>query len=393
VTDRVRLVQVAGSAQWAGGEVFLKQMAERLDRARFDLRVICPEEGPLVEEMRRRDVPCAVVPLSPLGDPRPVRRLRERLADWRADIVQSHGARSNFYTRFAAAVLPHAAKLGLRLAALPNISTIHNALSDYPVFFLRKKLYAWMDALSAPRATRVVCVAEALRREFLARVPGITEKTSVIHNGVDLERFNPDAQDPRARRSLGVTQDVWTVGIVGRLTEQKGHAYLLQALDAAKKELPPFVLLIAGDGPLRPALEAKAKALGLGDACRFLGVRDDVPAVYSAADVVALPSLSEGFPYAALEAMAMGKPVVATRVNGVPELMMDGTNGLLVPPRDSGALARALARLGRDKDLAKRLGDSARAHVRNSFDAKDAVRKWENLYMDVMNDVRHRRLS
>lgn len=372
----LRVVHVAGSAQWAGGEVFLQQMAERLDRKRFEMRLVCPEEGPLSAEMSRRDIPCEVVPLHPLGNPRPIWKLRRLLNLWEADVVQSHGARSNFYARLAAG------------GRIPHISTVHNALGDYPVSPLRKGLYQALDAWSAARSRRIVCVADALRREFLERAPSLEGKTLVIHNGVDAAKYDPSRFDPEKTRAALQLKPVWTLGVIGRMTPQKGHIYLLEALRRAQAVLPTFQLLLAGDGPLRSWLEQKTVAYGLRPFCHFLGVRSDVPALLSVMDAVVLPSVSEGFPYVLLEALAMKRPVVASQVNGVSEIIPSSEEGYLVPPRQPEKLEEALRRLLQDPGEARRRAENGHRRVKDRFDVRKSVARWEALYLETASESR-----
>lgn len=366
----IRVVHVAGSAQWAGGETFLRQMAEKLDRTRFEMRVICPEEGPLRREMLLREVPCEVVSLAPLGAPRPAFALRKRLAEWEADVIQSHGARSNFYARLAS-------------GRIPLVSTIHNALSDYPVPLWRKSLYMLMDRVSVFRSNRVVCVSEALREEFLGRAPGLWDRTFVIHNGVDLARFNPALYNRNKIRAELKLHSLWTLGVVGRMTEQKGHVHLLRALAMVKRALPPFRLLLIGDGPLRGSLEREAAALGLGEVCRFLGVRRDIPELLAAIDVALLPSLTEGFPYALLESLAMGKPTLVTSIGGVAEAMPTGQEAFAVPPASPEKIAEAILTILWNPDEARERARKGRERVTKQYDAVRWIQAWQEFYLSL----------
>nr|MBI3614609.1 glycosyltransferase [Nitrospirota bacterium] len=177
-----------------------------------------------------------------------------------------------------------------------------------------------------------------------------------------------------------VPDDVPVIGILGRLTHQKGHVYLLRALPLLLAKFPSLRCLVVGDGELREELQGLAAALGLSEHCLFLGVRQDIPEVLAALDVLVLPSLSEGLPYAALEGMAMGKPIVATAVNGVPELIQDGANGRLIPREDSKALARAVEEVLADPSTGRALGQAARKTVEQEFSAERWVDQLESLY-------------
>lgn len=372
MNDIIRVVHVAGSAQWAGGEVFLQQMSEHLDRNRFEMSVVCPEEGPLRSELENRGIRSEVVSLSPLGSPIPVLQLRKVFKELKADIVQSHGARSNFYARLAAASLPH-------------ISTIHNSLDDYPVSMVKRVLYKTMDNLTAAKSSCLAFVADALRQDYLKRVPRLAEKMRVLHNGVDTQKFNPakyDSEKIRARMNL---KPVWTMGIIGRMTQQKGHIYLWEALRRSLSVLPSFQLLVVGDGPLRLLLEAKTTEYGLRSHCQFLGVRSDIAEILAALDVLVMPSVSEGFPYVLLEALAMKKIVVASDVNGVSEIMSTENEGYKIPARQPEKIEDALLQILRDPGGAAKRAENGYLRVKNHFDVKITIKRWEKLYTELMD--------
>ncbi len=370
----IHVLHVAGSAQWAGGERFLLQMTDRLDRRQFRLSIVLPEEGPLEEVLKKRDVPCAVVPMAPLGNLRPVSALRRIIDRWEPRLIQSHGARANFYARLSS---------GKR----PCISTIHKSLSDYPVSALRKWLYRTADRVTAPRSAAVVCVAECLREDFLKRCPGLWEKSHVIPNGVDLDRFSLRRQERETVRAELGLGDRWTLALVGRMVEQKGHAVLLEALKGLKNTLPPFRVLFAGDGPLKASLMERAHALGLSENIVFLGIRNDVPRVLSATDVLLLPSLSEGLPYVLLEALAMGKVVIASEVDGVKEVMPTGEEGYLVPPSSPDKLMEALLTAHWNKDDAQTRAETGRRRVQREYDLRKTLARWESLYRELSGDL------
>jgi glycosyltransferase involved in cell wall biosynthesis len=367
----IRVVHIAESAGWAGGEVYLRQVAHGLDRARFELAAILPEDGPLAERLRAGGVPTDVAPLAgSLVSPRLLRDLARRLAALRPDIVQSHGARTNVYARLAC-----------RLARVPHhVSTVHNSLYDYPVGAARRVAYLLADRATAPLSDVIVCVARSLARDLVERSHVPARRVLVIPNGVDLARFDPALPDGgRVRRELGLG-DGPVVGIVGRMTPQKSHGDFLAAFAVARERVPGARALVVGDGPLRPALEADARARGLGEAGVFAGVREDIPECLAAMTVVALSSVSEGFPFTVLEALAMARPLAATAVNGVVEIVEDGVNGLLVPPRRPDLLGAALATLLEDPTRAASLGNAGRKTVEARYGLATMIERLAAVY-------------
>jgi glycosyltransferase involved in cell wall biosynthesis len=352
----VVLAELAGSAGYGGGERYLELLFDRLDHARYRALLICPEPGPFVRRMKERGVETHLVHLAPLFNPIALWRLTRLLVRERVTILQTHGARANFYGRIAG-----------RLAGVPVIiSTVHNSLKDYEVRPLRRGLYTFLLRLTLPLVHQIICVSDANRRDLIEECPTATGKTHTVYNGVDPSAFPSQLDRQKVRQELGVTQGPVLV-MIARLTEQKGHRYLLQAFPDLLKTWPQLCCLFVGEGELHDALHRMAINLGVERACRFVGVREDIADILAAADVVVLPSLSEGFPFVLLEALAMGCPVVASRVNGVPELIEDHKTGLLVPARDPQALVAAIREVLNGPIAASKMGAEGRAVVQERF--------------------------
>jgi glycosyltransferase involved in cell wall biosynthesis len=231
---------------------------------------------------------------------------------------------------------------------------------------------------------RAIAVSHSTR-EFLVRdrfVPA--ERVRLIWNGAPLDEFAPAAPDAarRMRRELGLRENGLVVGAIGRLSEQKGHRFLI---DAAARALTrtPFQLLIVGDGDLMDSLKQRAEQAGIGDRCVFAGHRTDVPAVLAAIDVLCISSIYEGTPLTLFEAMAAGKAVVSTAVDGCREVIEHERNGLLVPSLDAEALAAALVRVLEDAELRRSLAEGA-LRASRKYDVRECVRQMEALYDEVL---------
>jgi glycosyltransferase involved in cell wall biosynthesis len=210
------------------------------------------------------------------------------------------------------------------------------------------------------RAERLIAISDHVRRSF-EQLGAPAEKLVTVHYG--LEAPSADLAPEAVRARLGVPPGAFVVGAVGRLVPQKGHAVLLDAL----ARVPAVWLVLVGEGELEPSLRARAAELGLSDRVRFLGWRADAPELIGGFDVFAHPSLWEGFGLVLLEAMARGVPVVASRVSAIPEIVVDGQTGRLVPPRDPIALAEALAELVADRPGAAALGQAGRRRLDQQF--------------------------
>jgi len=239
------------------------------------------------------------------------------------------------------------------------------------------------DRLVSRLVDRVIAVSEAARA-FLVDGKGYdARKIVVVPNGRDLSVYRPGVGGQAVRKEFGFDRATPLVGVVGRLEPQKGHTDLLHAWPSVLAEFPDARLLLVGEGSLRATLEHQARERGIAASVVFAGFRTDVPRVLDAVDVVALPSLYEGMPLTAIEASAMAKPVVATAVDGTPEVIRDGRTGRLVPPREPDALSRALRALLRDPAAAQRMGAAGRDFVLDRFDVKRQVEATARVYREV----------
>jgi len=260
---------------------------------------------------------------------------------------------------------------------VPMIATVHGK-HYYGDRWRRRMAYRFV----ARRALRMVAVAEDIRRFLIDRIGVPREKVRTVYNGIDIKTACSEEDGLRVRRELGIRETTPVLGTIANLYPVKGHTFLLKAAAEVAKAVPQAVWLLAGRGQLLGELQDEAHQLGIADRVRFLGFRDDPAALLQAMDVFILPSLSEGLPVAVLEAMAAGKPVVATDVGGNRELIVDGRMGFLVPPRDPGTLAARTITLLTDKSLADRYAAEGQARVREEFSLERMVSAYEKLYAE-----------
>jgi len=301
-------------------------------------------------------------------DPRILRDLVRVARERHARILHVHGYAAADYGRLAAR------RLGAALV-------LHEHFADP-----RMPAYqALADRLLAPLTDRAIAVSGSTR-DFLVRERHVpASRVRLIWNGAPLDEFAPVAPETAraARRSLGIAEDALVVGTIGRLSEQKGHRYLIEAAPALLGARASAHLLIVGDGDQMEPLKAQAAALGVAARVTFAGHRTDVPALLGALDVFAISSTYEGTPLALFEAMAAGKAIVSTAVDGCREVLEDGVTGLLVPPRDPAALAKALGRVLDDALLRRSLADEAR-RASTRYDIRSCVAAMEALYDEVL---------
>jgi glycosyltransferase involved in cell wall biosynthesis len=231
---------------------------------------------------------------------------------------------------------------------------------------------------------RILAVSDYVRRRLVVSDHVPESMVQVLYNGVDLSRFHPILEPPAAIRArLGLPPDGEVVTSVGQLIDFKGIDHLIDAADLLRSR-PALTVLVVGDGDRRDALAARVRRLGLEDRVRLLGKRDDVNALLAASDLFVCPSVwDEALGYVILEAMAVGLPAVASRVGGIPEVVREGETGLLVPPRDAGALAGAIASLLDDPVRREAMGRAGRQVITEDFSMERAITATVDLYEEL----------
>jgi glycosyltransferase involved in cell wall biosynthesis len=232
----------------------------------------------------------------------------------------------------------------------------------------------------------LIALTEAGRLEYLERRIAPADRLFAIHSGIDLTAYHRNRSTPAvARRTLGLPARGPIIGVLGRLVPIKGHRYLIDALPAILREFPSALLLFVGEGPEREALAKRAASLGVTNHLRMVGARFNLPGYVAACDVVVQPSLNEGMGRTVLEALVMGKPVVASRVGGLPDLITHGDNGLLVPPAAPSALAHAVCSLLWDPVRLRRMSETARRSIDHRFSAQAMVDAIDRLYGGLLD--------
>lgn len=235
--------------------------------------------------------------------------------------------------------------------------------------------------------THLLCVAEAVRQEILALGWMSPERVKTIHNGVDLTRFTPHGSR-KLREEIGADDDDLVVGAAARLSSIKGFEYLLEAMPYVLERFPGAKCVLAGKGRMEEMLKEKTKELKLEKSVYFVGFKEDVADVNRSLDIMVHPSVhTEGLPYSLLEAMACGRPAIGTPVAGIPEALVDGETGIIVPLRNAKALAQAIIRLGEDPHLRARMGAAARKRVEEHFDHARKMEEFEQWLFKIVTSA------
>jgi glycosyltransferase involved in cell wall biosynthesis len=369
---RPRLLILTVGFGIGGAEQLILTTAPRLQRDGFEVTIVGLKGwGLLGDELEARGVRAVALGGRGAWDLRAFGRLLSILRRDRIQILHGHMFRANVAARI----------LG-RLASVPVVVTAHHDTDVWMRFHHRL-----VERLTAPLSDSITACSEAVRHHALQVLGLPPELVRTLPNGIELpdESHEPRTRE-RIRRELGASPDDLLIGSLGRLVEpKKGLAVFLAAARLMAREFPRVRFAVVGEGPARGPLEARAAREGVSHCTTFAGSRRDVPDVMRAFDLFVQPSLWEGFGLTAVEAMAVGTPVVASRVGGVMEVVVDGETGVLVPPGDAPALAAACGLLLRNRGLAERLARAGCARVRERFGIERMVRELQEHYRDLLD--------
>lgn len=370
VAKPLRILHLFVSLPVGGAENLLLSILRRLDPTHYESEVCTlGKKGVLATQVEALGVPLVELGLMRGGGGRgrAVRALAELLRRERIDLLHAHLYHANLIGRLAA-----------RRAGIPCVVSIHNTYTR-PKW--HRRLANWW--LARRHTGAIIAGSEEIRRDILRYDHVQPELVEVIPNAVDLSRSASALTRQDARARLGLDADAFVLGTVGRLEEQKGHRFLLDALDRLRAQGLDAVLLLVGGGREETALREQAARLALGERVRFLGMRDDLGDLFRAMDLFVMPSLWEGLSLAMLSAMAAGLPVVATNVGGVPEVLGDDERGFVLPPGDAVALAQRIAWCHAHPDAAARAGIAGASHVRANYSDAALVQRVEAVYERV----------
>jgi len=362
----LRVMFLITSMPVGGAETLLVELIRRIDRQRFLPELCCLKQFDRLGEALSREVPAFTGLLSWKYDFTVLWRLTRLMRRRRIDAVVTVGAGDKmFWGRLAA-----------RLAGVPVIcSALHSTGEPDRVEFSNRLL--------APLTDAFIAVAEPQGRYLAAHEGCPAHKIRVIPNGIDVERFSPRPANRQLQEELKLDPQAPVVGIVAALRPEKNHEMFLHVAAFVHRRLPAAQFLIVGDGPERPKLESLAKDLGIAESIRFLGTRSDINEVLSLMDVVLLTSHTEASPICLLEAMASGKPVVATRVGSVAETILPDLSGYVVSPNSSQDMADRVLDLLGDRNRAAQMGSVGREHVVAQWSVDRMVQGYENLIADI----------
>ncbi|MBN2438703.1 MAG: glycosyltransferase [Deltaproteobacteria bacterium] len=373
----VNVLHAVEDLKIGGMERVIASIVTGLDPVKYAAHVLCLTRGGTVaDELIRQGVPVTILGLDNYHRPGQLLALCRWLRGNNCHILHTHGYFAGVFARIA----------GLWVGVPHIITHVHSAYVDYQSKnrCMEKVLSFWTD--------RVICVSRTVQ-EWVVEAERIDRgKTCVIYNGAGLNF--PDRPNgfvsTALRRTLGIPDSDTVFTVVASLTSNKGHHVLLEAFKSVLAAHPDATLLVVGDGPRRTEIETRARQLAIDRKAIFTGLRTDIDALLGISDVCLLPSqFREGLGLALIEAMATGLPVIGTRIGGIPEVIQDGENGFLVPPGNPGALADAMIRIAKDRDLKIRMGRRGRQIYEEKFSLSEMIRQIETLYALLPEDQNH----
>lgn len=387
--EPIRILRVIARLNMGGPAIHVSSLAAGLEPRGYETTLVAGSlargEDSMAFLAERLDIPVRTIPelqreVSPIDDARSVRRMREIIRELRPHILHTHTAKAGAIAR-AAALVSGAARPAIL------VHTFHgHVLKGYfdPV---RTAFFKEVERSLARVTDALVAVSPEVRDELVAAGIAPREKFSVIRLGIPLEERLGDATaDLDYRRLYGISESAFVVGWVGRMTDVKDTDAVLEIVRAARDRGLEAVLVMVGDGPDRVRLEQLAHDIGIARSTFFVGYQPEVAGYYRLFDAFLLPSVNEGTPVSAIEALASGTPVVATRVGGVPDVVRDGEDGFLFEPGDTDGAAERLALLASDATLRSALGASGRERVLRRYSVSRLVEDVDRLYRSLLSE-------
>jgi glycosyltransferase involved in cell wall biosynthesis len=380
---RYRIVHLITRLELGGAQQNTLFCVRHHDRSRFEVGLMAGEGGFLdaealaLPDAEVRLLPYLKHPISPVSDLLGLFKLRAKFREGGIDLVHTHSSKAGILGRVAA-----------WLAGVPVVvHTVHGwSFNPTQPSWLRG-LYVRLERLAAVCSTKLIVVSSHGRDTGLQAGIGRPEQYEIVHSGIDFDQYRrPETPREMVRRRLGFGPAHRVVGTMACLKHQKAPLDFVRAAAAAHARNPELRFFIAGDGELRPMVEKLVEELDLEDVIKLLGWREDVVDLLHAMDVFMLTSLFEGLPRAVLQAMAAGVPVVATAVDGTPEVVENGITGLLVPPARPDLAAERVLQIIEDDALRKRCVEGANRRLNEAFEINRMVRDLDKIYLELLED-------
>ena len=382
---RVHIIYISAFSQWGGSTISLMRRIENLDSSKFRITVVVPEDGPMIEKYEKVGAKVEIVSMVILlrleslgkilkyisGFLPSVLRLYRLIKRLKVDLVHSNDS------------IILVGGIAAKLAGIPSITQIRDDISN-PAQIVRLRNFV-INYFS----DRILAVANPILDNFID-FGGDRSKSQVIHNGVDIKIFRPEGKDLNLKDEFFIPKKSKVVTHIARIDPNKGQDCIIDAATAVLNQVPSTYFLLVGDNNFDKFKWYKKKVIqsinerGLGDKIIFAGKKDNIEKIINISDVVILPSAYEALPGVVCEASACGKPVIASNVGGIPEMVIDGKTGYLIPPHDVQALSSSLVSILTNEECAKKMGLEGRKYMEEKFNIVHLTQKLEIFYKDLL---------
>jgi glycosyltransferase involved in cell wall biosynthesis len=373
-TQNLRVLQLIDDASLGGGQMHVLLLSKYLQRKNIEVAIATEATGWLVEQSQTLEIPTYAIAISNKITWQSFQNIYQLLKSQKFDVIHTHGGTAGFWGRLVAASLQNKPKI---IHTYHGLHYLNTAQTKSPQQKIKTAIFQKIDQLLLQITDQIICVCRSDYEKAIAAKVASPSKTSIVYNGIEIDKFSYPLNKETARKIFDTAPTEFIFGNVGRLHEQKGHKYLLPAF---AKVADRARLLIIGDGDLKNELIKLADDLQISDRITFLGVRFDIYEFLSAIDVFVMSSLWEGQPIALLEALAIGKPCIVSDVDGIPEIITDGVNGLLVSPQNIEQLAQAMSQAINNPEMLKNIAGAGASTISQKFLAQNMANAIANIY-------------
>lgn len=368
MSKKIRVLETIRQGQIGGGETHLLDLVDNLDKNVFDPVVLSFTDGPMVDRLKSMGITTHIIPTTKPFDFTKWKQVKRLMQAEKVELVHAHGTRANSNVTWAA-----------RQLNLPLVYTVHGWSFHDNQSFPLKKLRVLGEKYLTNKSSVNISVSNSVHetgKKYFSNYRSV-----IIPNGINQQKFDPSRSLKDIRSELGISKDTILILFLARFTEQKQPLTMIRSFCKAAAQQSNLRLLMVGDGELKREADALVANSGMSDKIIMLPFRQDVPDILAAADIYVLPSLWEGLPLGLLEAMAMGKAVIASKADGTKEVIQHNINGIMVNVENlESEVSQAIIQLGNDATLRQRLGEAARATITNTYSAARMTRQVEEIY-------------
>lgn len=373
---KIRVLQIITRLIVGGAQGIALSIASGLDKDKFEVTFLTGPQDFNIEMVKKWNINAIIIPdlirkINPVKDLMALIRLYFFIKKNKFDIVHTHTSKAGVLGRIAA-----------KLAHVPIIFHTPHGSIFHPIYYgsITIFLLSRIENFVASFTDKIIVISENEKGDLIEHKIAAADKYITIPGAVKPDDFLKAYDSALKREELRIPDNVILIGNVARLVPEKGHLFCLEAFKMVADRFPTVKLLIVGDGILKSDIEAKINELDLNDKVIMIGRRDDIAEIFASLDISLHTSMWEGTPIAIIEAMLMGKAIIATKVGGIPELIEDGITGMLISPYDKKALANAIITLINDKALARKFGEATRQCAKEKFTLKTMIKKTTGLY-------------